>query len=173
VQVWEKSGAIFQLVEELKPTGETGFPQFGAALATDGTSLFIGGPKANNGGAVWVASTQGGKWLYTSKIPNSIPGASDFGTAVALDGDRLAVLAAGINSGVQALGYSKQGASWSPDAQPISITPAGGSAAQAPPILSMALGGGHLLVGPAGARNVEQPAWHPIRHAERLRALPR
>ncbi|WP_425155581.1 choice-of-anchor B family protein [Candidatus Palauibacter sp.] len=95
--------------------------RFGAALANDGSRLFVGAPGA---GAVHVFERAGTEWRHAAEIPS--PGLEEFGRSLAAGGAHLLVAAADGSDGQDiVVAYRRtEGGEWeeearlSPDSEP-------------------------------------------------------
>ncbi|PIE46312.1 MAG: hypothetical protein CSA45_00180 [Gammaproteobacteria bacterium] len=163
-----KQGAVYTFayegmnwVEKQKITASDGqkFQRFGNAVALDDNRLLVGAELTNidgnnNQGAAYLFAYDGTSWAEQKKL-TAITGKEQdrFGYSVALNGDRLLVGApyadthGNFNQGA-AYVFTSDGANWA-DGQELTI-------ANDSPLsyfgTSVALDGGHLLVGAPGAR---------------------
>ncbi|HEV3344393.1 MAG TPA: FG-GAP repeat protein, partial [Pirellulales bacterium] len=106
VEVYLNEGLYWSFVETLTaPTADSGFAQFGYALAVSGDTLVIGAPSSNssNNGMVLIYTFSAGTW--PSQPTQTITGASyDFGYSIAINGSNLVV-----GSPQETIGYSSSG----------------------------------------------------------------
>jgi hypothetical protein len=87
VYIFTFNGANWAQAQKVVPSGSAPEGRFGAALATDGTSVVVGAPGDDDGiGAVYVLTRSGSSWVQTPKIVTSDGMHNDlFGQAVAID----------------------------------------------------------------------------------------
>ncbi|MDC0743062.1 FG-GAP repeat protein [Polyangium mundeleinium] len=95
VYLFERSGATWGEVAELKAPGTVFSDEFGDAVALEGDRLAVGTPyiDADLPGAVFSYTRQGGAWTLEGKVVAADGlGSREFGWNVVLSGDRLAVM---------------------------------------------------------------------------------
>ena len=126
VYVFELTEGLWAFSAKLLPADATDGAAFGDAVATDGTTILVGGRlESTNGasaGAAWVFERQGPVWGETAKLlPTSANGGDNVGCSVAVDGERL-VLGAYLDSVLgnyagAAWIFEKEGGLWSEKAR--------------------------------------------------------
>jgi hypothetical protein len=127
---------------------------FGAALAFDGTNLFVGAPYANNGqGAVYLYTYKAGVWTYQAELTAGDGQPGDlFGDSLALSGTQIGVGAPGRNGNMgAAYVFAMSGTAWSQQAELI----AGDGESADGFGTSVALDRGNLVVGSPNATTTE------------------
>ena len=94
VYLFERSGATWGEVAELKAPGTAFYDEFGDAVALEGDRLAVGTPYIDElPGAVFLYTRQGGAWTLEGKVVAADGlGSREFGWNVVLSGDRLVVM---------------------------------------------------------------------------------
>jgi hypothetical protein len=106
--VYEDSGhGEWPLVAELFPPPREGDADFGAGLAVEGNTLYIGALDFGGRGAVFIFEREGNDWRLVDSLDGFNEGGS-FGWSIAIEGDVLAVSELGRTVYL----YSRQGGEW-------------------------------------------------------------
>ncbi|MDI1480679.1 FG-GAP repeat protein [Polyangium sp. y55x31] len=94
VYLFERSGATWSEVAELKAPGTAYYDEFGDSVALAGDRLAVGAPYIDElPGAVFSYTRQGGVWTLEGKVVAADGlGSREFGWNVVLSGDRLVVM---------------------------------------------------------------------------------
>ncbi|RKY21412.1 MAG: hypothetical protein DRQ55_04575 [Planctomycetota bacterium] len=126
VELLDRSGDSFQLVDTLAPASLPARAGFGGAIELDGDTLAVGAPNphypSSSPGAVWIFVRSGGAFVFQQElVPASALLGDQFGRSLALDGERLLVGAPfdddlGAQSG-SAFVFERVGEVWTETAQ--------------------------------------------------------
>ncbi|MDI1437134.1 FG-GAP repeat protein [Polyangium sorediatum] len=120
VYLFERSGATWGEVAELKAPGTVVYDEFGDAVALEGDRLAVGTPyiDADLPGAVFSYTRQGGAWSLEGKaVATDGLGSRKFGWNVVLSGNRLAVMDPDSGDVGAAYVFVFQGGTWTQEAR--------------------------------------------------------
>lgn len=123
VYLFEGSRSGWTELQKLVPPDGMADDQFGFAVAIEGNTIAVGArradlPGAQNAGAAYVYSREGGAFAFVTKLTASDPGANaQFGQAIAIAGDSIAVGANRADVGTNAdqgavYLYRRSGGAW-------------------------------------------------------------
>ncbi len=116
VQVYDLTENGFEITALLAPFETLGGSSFGASIAYDGQTAWIGAPGGQSGQGrsyVFQRNDEGTEWIAADKVAGGLPGRSRFAATVDMMGDLAVGAATGSNRGAgTGVVFERSGDSW-------------------------------------------------------------